>query len=51
MMMTHVLQTEMLSTNFQRLMNLQILSVAVVKFGTHSPRDWSETHQGVSMEC
>ena len=29
----------------------QILSVAVVEFGTHTPRYWSETYQGVSMDC
>ena len=28
-----------------------ILSVAVVEFGTHTPRYWSETYHGVSMDC
>ena len=30
---------------------LDILSVAVVEFGTHTPCYWSETYHGVSMEC
>ena len=32
-------------------MQVSILSVAVVEFGTHTPRYWSETFHGVSMEC
>ena len=27
------------------------LSVAVVEFGIHMPRYWSETFHGVSIEC
>ena len=32
-------------------MQVPILSVAVVEFGMHTPRYWSETLHGVSMEC